>query len=67
MPAIKINKERCKGCGLCVMVCPKGLIAPTGPFNRFGLKVVKFKGSRDCSGCAFCAIVCPDCAITVWR
>jgi len=67
MAKIKINNERCKGCQLCVITCPRGLISLTGVFNRLGLKVAKFKGSKECSGCTFCAIVCPDCAIEVFR
>lgn len=67
MAKIKINKERCKGCELCIMTCPKGLISLSGEINSLGIKVAKDKGSKNCSGCSLCAIVCPDCAIEVWK
>ncbi|MBI4335975.1 MAG: ferredoxin family protein [Candidatus Omnitrophica bacterium] len=67
MGKIKINIERCKGCYLCVITCPKKLIEKTGPINGLGLNTVKFKDIDECSGCSLCAIMCPDCAIVVWR
>lgn len=67
MAKIKISKERCKGCGLCVITCPKGLIIISARTNSLGLKVAEAKSSKDCSGCALCAIVCPDCAIEVFK
>ncbi|MHC4580561.1 MAG: 4Fe-4S binding protein, partial [Planctomycetota bacterium] len=33
---IKIDTERCKGCGLCVAVCPKGIIVICAKSNRHG-------------------------------
>ena len=74
MGKIKIDKERCKGCELCVISCPNGLITLTGPVNNMGIKTAKFlpagrqvKGSKECKGCTFCAIMCPDCAIEVFK
>ena len=67
MARIKIDREKCKGCELCVINCKKGLIKLSSSFNSFGLRVAEFKGSKECAGCGLCAIVCPDCAITVWR
>ncbi|MDD5449642.1 MAG: 4Fe-4S binding protein [Candidatus Omnitrophica bacterium] len=70
MGKIKIDKERCKGCGLCIIQCSKHLIALSGPVNKLGIKTaktIKAKGSNACSGCGICAIMCPDCAIEVWR
>ncbi len=67
MAKVKINSERCKGCGLCVITCSKKLISMEGPVNNMGLKTALYKWSKECSGCGVCAIVCPDCAIVVWR
>jgi 2-oxoglutarate ferredoxin oxidoreductase subunit delta len=64
---LKIDKEKCKGCGLCVIACSKNLITMAGPINRLGLKTAKHKRSKECTGCALCAIMCPDCVIEVWR
>ncbi|MGZ3525717.1 MAG: 4Fe-4S dicluster domain-containing protein, partial [Thermodesulfobacteriota bacterium] len=36
MSKIEIDQERCKGCGLCTIVCPKTLIKIGGEINRQG-------------------------------
>lgn len=69
MSRIEIQEERCKGCLLCTLVCPKGIIAQSERFNRFGYKVAEVKAGDmgECTGCASCAMVCPDYAIEVWK
>jgi len=67
MAKIKINKQRCKGCELCVISCPKGLIVISDETNDFGVRVARSKDTKECSGCALCAIMCPDCAIEVYK
>ncbi len=71
---IEIDKETCKGCGLCITVCPKKLIEACDNLNSKGYYPASFKGiecSEDkryqCNGCALCAITCPDVAIEVYR
>jgi len=63
---IKIDSERCKGCGLCVTVCPKHGIVISKKSNKKGYFPAK-KDNGECSGCAVCAIICPDAAIEVCR
>ncbi|MBN2212087.1 MAG: ferredoxin family protein [Sedimentisphaerales bacterium] len=63
---IKINSERCKGCGLCVWVCPQKSIAIDKISNNMGY----FPACTDdvgCTGCAMCALICPEAAIEVYR
>jgi len=64
----EIDRERCKGCTLCVGACPEKIIAMSkDDFNRQGLPfAVCFDESR-CTACMSCAIICPDSAITVLR
>jgi len=64
---IKIDTERCKGCGLCVEACPKNVIAISKHSNKNGYFPAEVVNIIDCFGCAFCAIICPDAAIEVYR
>ncbi|MBE7059967.1 MAG: 4Fe-4S dicluster domain-containing protein [Ruminococcaceae bacterium] len=60
------KKDICKGCGLCVEVCPKGIVAlATDEINIKGYHPAGVTDEEKCIGCAFCATMCPDCVITV--
>lgn len=66
MEKAKINASRCKGCGLCVQVCPKKIIIQDqSTLNQKGYHPAKITKSALCIGCAMCALMCPDAAITV--
>ena len=67
MPKIEIDELRCKGCGLCVIACPKNLISMSDAPNSQGVNVAEFSGSEKCTGCTMCAEMCPDVAITVFK
>lgn len=67
MAKIKINKDKCKGCYLCVVNCPNGLIKIADELNAKGVKPVVFSGSKKCTGCSMCAMICPDCGIIVYK
>ena len=67
MSKITINREKCKGCLLCISVCPKGLICAEKELNRQGVKPVKFRETGECLGCMLCAVICPDCCIEVYK
>ena len=61
---IIINTERCKGCGLCVAVCPKKSIVISKESNKNGYFPAEAT-NVDCTGCASCAIICPEAVIEV--
>ena len=68
MPKIEINKERCKGCRLCVVYCPNGCIRLDDFINKRGVHPVLFLDKdKKCTGCSFCEIVCPDMCIEVYK
>jgi 2-oxoglutarate ferredoxin oxidoreductase subunit delta len=62
---IKIDKERCKGCMLCVDVCPQHALELTEKVNKKGQRYVILKFPEKCNRCGLCAIMCPDCAIEI--
>ncbi len=61
---IIIDTERCKGCGLCVTVCPRKSIVISKESNQNGYFPAQAKNG-ECTGCAQCAIVCPEGIIEV--
>lgn len=63
---LTINKERCKGCGLCVSVCPKGVLGMDQVnVNEAGYFPSKVVDMDSCIGCLSCARMCPDVAIRI--
>ncbi len=63
---IIIDTERCKGCGLCVVVCPKRTMVISERSNKHGYFPAD-TDNRNCTGCAACAVICPDVVIEVYR
>jgi 2-oxoglutarate ferredoxin oxidoreductase subunit delta len=56
---IDIFRAWCKGCGICVAFCPRGVLA----IDEDGYPFVK--DLEACTACGWCEIRCPDFAITV--
>ncbi|MGD9580577.1 MAG: indolepyruvate ferredoxin oxidoreductase subunit alpha [Vampirovibrionia bacterium] len=64
MGRIVIDPETCKGCYLCIDVCPKDMIIEGEMINHNGYHPAVFRTDKDdCIGCALCATRCPDIAI----
>ncbi len=63
---VVIDAERCKGCGLCVAVCPPGVLA-LGDLNAKGYSVAVLVDDEGCTSCTACALICPDAVITVMK
>ena len=63
---IVIDTERCKGCGLCVTMCPKKSIEISEESNKNGYFPAQATNA-NCTGCGRCAIVCPEGIIQVCR
>jgi 2-oxoglutarate ferredoxin oxidoreductase subunit delta len=67
MAKVEIDRERCKGCGLCTVSCPKKLMRMGQEINRQGYFYACWDENEACTGCAICGEICPDVAIRVWR
>ena len=68
MAKVSFNEERCKGCGLCVTACPKGIVSlAKEKINAKGYHPAGVAEQEKCIGCASCALMCPDTVITVER
>ena len=66
MAKVTINKDMCKGCGLCVEACPKKIIElEKSAVNKKGHLPARVTDESKCIACAFCAAMCPDCVIKV--
>ncbi len=57
---IKIDFEKCKGCGLCVEFCAKNALEISNKSNEKGLFPAQPKKNYKCSGCGDCATICPE-------
>lgn len=54
--SLTINKQWCKGCGICVAFCPKQVLA----LEKEKVVAVNIE---NCISCGLCELRCPDSAI----
>ena len=57
---VQVNNSWCKGCSLCVHICPKKVLE----LDEVRGKSVVARPD-ECIGCRQCENICPDMAITV--
>jgi len=62
-----IDVNRCKGCNLCVSVCPKKVLEISQSVNSKGYFPAHQARPDDCVFCTTCCIMCPDVAITITK
>ncbi len=67
MPKPVFHIERCKGCELCTVVCPKNIIIMSNRFNNKGYRCSSCSDESLCIGCMLCAKTCPDMVIEIHR
>jgi len=60
-----IDETRCKGCALCVTVCPKDVLEIASEVSTQGYFPAFRARPEDCVYCATCCRMCPDVAITI--
>ncbi|NVM27551.1 MAG: 4Fe-4S binding protein [Candidatus Helarchaeota archaeon] len=57
--------DRCKGCELCIEVCPKNVLEKSTQLNRNVQNPPAVKSGSECSLCRMCEYICPDFSIYV--
>jgi len=67
MTELKINEDKCKGCGLCIIFCPQENLELSKDLNKKGICYAGIKDLRKCTGCGMCFLVCPDACIEIYE
>lgn len=68
MNEVVVDEGFCKGCGLCVSVCPVNIMElDPDVITPKGYHPAICTDTEKCTGCCSCALICPDVAITVYR
>ena len=65
MANITINKIYCKGCSICLSVCPKKIFVSSKKRNNYGSSMPDPQNTDACIVCGMCERLCPDGAIQV--
>ena len=58
-PHPEINIDICKGCQLCVSMCPREVLEISEKLNSKGFHYSIYRG-EGCIGCGNCFYVCPE-------
>jgi NAD-dependent dihydropyrimidine dehydrogenase PreA subunit len=58
-PYMEVDFELCKGCQLCLDVCPKSVIAISDKLNSSSYHPAYYTGD-GCTGCGLCFYACPE-------
>lgn len=61
MVKIEIHEQACRGCKLCVEVCPTKVLAYDETKKKAYVDVIE-----DCIACLSCNYLCPSGALTHW-
>jgi 2-oxoglutarate ferredoxin oxidoreductase subunit delta len=62
---VVMDQDLCKGCGICIAVCPKKVFAFSKRRNSYGSPMPEPVKENECIACHLCEKQCPDAAINV--
>ena len=65
MLKVQVLSEYCKGCGLCVTVCPVEALEFSEELSSLAVYPPRQKPGVECTGCLSCALICPDAAVEI--
>jgi 2-oxoglutarate ferredoxin oxidoreductase subunit delta len=60
-----VDERYCKGCLICIDVCPTKAIRPSEKLNSKGYRLPTEENMALCKACELCVLMCPDFAIAV--
>lgn len=63
--SIYIDEKICKGCSLCVNICPNDVFQMRSRVNDKGYVIPEAVNETKCTKCTLCELTCPDLAIFV--
>ena len=63
---VVVDVETCKGCELCIPVCPPKVLEMSAAVNAIGFRYPLLV-REGCTGCELCAEICPDFCFEVYR
>ena len=61
--SIYIDEKFCKGCDICIELCPKDVFTVSPKINSRGYYVPLTTYLETCNVCKICELVCPEMAI----
>ncbi|MCK4917693.1 MAG: 4Fe-4S dicluster domain-containing protein [Candidatus Omnitrophica bacterium] len=64
---LRIKKDWCKGCQLCLVSCPQKYLELSSNLNKKGVNFIQGKEKNNCIGCGFCFFMCPEGCIEIYQ
>lgn len=62
---ISVDTRLCKGCEVCIDMCPTRVLERSKELSRRGLRYPVAARIEQCIACRLCEVLCPDFAIWV--
>ncbi|MHA1770766.1 MAG: 4Fe-4S dicluster domain-containing protein [Candidatus Thorarchaeota archaeon] len=62
---IAVDSKLCKGCGICISVCPHDVLTQADKVDNRGFYLPVVANLEACVVCHLCEMECPDFAISV--